>query len=91
MPTIDANAQMVVLEHELDAMEESEFCRHVYSRTGNNLKELVYYIQERTQFIDAFNDALNNHPRYPIEINFYEDKAWEDFKKILDTFSSTEK
>jgi len=77
MPSGDENSQMLTLEHELERMEEGEFCRHVYSRTGNNLKELVYYIQDRTHFIDEFNDAMSKHSRYPIEINFYEEQDME--------------
>lgn len=90
MPSVDENSKMLTLEHELERMEEGELCRHVYSRTGNNLKELVYYIQDRAQFIDEFNDAMSKHSRYPIEINFYEDKTWSDFQKILNTFRPAE-
>lgn len=90
MPSEDVNRRMVTLEHELDELENGDFCRHAYSRTGNNLKELVYYIQDRTQFMDAFNDALSDHPSFPIEINFYEDRVWEDFQKILEMFRPNE-
>jgi hypothetical protein len=86
LPPEDTNKQMIALEQAIDGLEEAALCRHAYSRTGNGLKELVYYISERDRFIGAFNDALSEHPRYPIEINFYEDREWEDFEKLRGLF-----
>lgn len=86
MPSQDTNDEMLTLEHAIDALEESMLCRHAYSRTGNGLKELVYYISDREEFMGAFNDALSGHSRYPIEINFYEDYEWADFEKVRGLF-----
>ncbi len=86
MPPETTNEQMVALEHAIDELEEAALCRHAYSRTGNGLKELVYYISDRDQFMAALNNALSEHPRYPIEINFYEDQQWEDFQKLRGLF-----
>ena len=86
MPPEGTNQRMIALEHAIDALEETELCRHAYSRTGNHLKELVYYISSREQFMEALNSALAHHPPYPIEINFYDDTEWEDFQKLLDLF-----
>ena len=84
MPGNDANRAMIKLEKAIeDLVENTDCCRHAYSRTGNNLKEFVYYIESREAFLAGFNDALASHPRYPIEINFYEDQDWEDFQRIL--------
>ncbi|PCJ40053.1 MAG: DUF695 domain-containing protein [Moraxellaceae bacterium] len=62
--------------------------RHVYSRTGNSLIELVYHIHDQEQFLEAFNKALSSHPKYPIEINFHQDEKWEDFQRLLNDFSA---
>jgi len=87
MPPKKTNERMVALEHTIEESLESEgLCRHAYSRTGNNLKELVYYIADRDKFMAGFNSALADHPRYPIEINFYKDPEWEDFRKIQSQF-----
>ena len=87
MPLNDENQSMVVLEDAIeDHLENDQVLRHVYSRTGNNLKELVYYIHDQEKFLEAFNKALSGHPRYPIEINFYQDAEWEDFKRLLNDF-----
>lgn len=87
MPLSDENQRMIELEDSIEEKIENDIVlRHVYSRTGNNLKEFVYYIHDQNQFLEAFNKAVDGHPRYPIEINFYEDKVWEDFQNLLNDF-----
>ena len=91
MPNSEENQKMITLEDAIEKhIENDKVLRHVYSRTGNNLKELVYYIHDQQQFLDAFNKTLANHPRYPIEINFYEDKKWEDFQRLLNEFNKND-
>lgn len=88
MPLSDENQRMITLEDAIeDHIENDQVLRHVYSRTGNNLKELVYYINDQEKFLETFNKALSGHPRYPIEINFYQDSDWEDFKRLLNNFA----
>lgn len=90
MPPAQTNEQMLTLEHAIeDHIESKGYCKHAYSRTGNGLKELVYHITDRDKFMERFNDALANQPRFPIEITFYEDKEWEDFQKILERFKQS--
>ena len=86
MPREAENERMVALERELEALAAADLCRHAYSRTGNNLKEFVYYGSDRSEFIEAFNAALSGHPRYPVEITFYEDPAWKDLQLLLERF-----
>lgn len=87
MPLNDDNQRMIVLEDTIeDHIENDQVHRHVYSRTGNNLKEFVYYINDQDKFLEAFNKALSGQPRYPIAINFYQDVGWEDFKRLLNDF-----
>ncbi|MDJ0832570.1 MAG: DUF695 domain-containing protein [Gammaproteobacteria bacterium] len=91
MPVADVNQRMIALEVAIEEnIENYSVLRHVYSRTGNNLKELVYYIHDRENFLEIFNSVLSGHPRYPIEINFYEDNEWKDFKRLLNDFSKAE-
>lgn len=89
MPPENTNKQMLALEHAVDELEEAALCRHAYSRTGNGLKELVYYIVDRDEFMAAFNTALRSQPHYPLEIKFYEDQEWEDFQTIRRLFKRT--
>ncbi|OYY40582.1 MAG: hypothetical protein B7Y56_15850 [Gallionellales bacterium 35-53-114] len=87
MPEKPDNQGMMNLEDAIDDLANNKFCIHAYSRTGNNLKELVYYISDQEQFMSAFNKALAKHQEYPIEIKFYKDPEWEDFLKLLKDFS----
>lgn len=91
MPLKDDNQRMIALEDSIeDHIENDDVLRHVYSRTGNNLKELVYYIYDQEQFLEIFNKTFSGHPRYPIEIQFYQDAEWEDFVKLLNEFSKAD-
>jgi hypothetical protein len=36
--------------------------------------------------MDPFNDALSEHPPYPIEINFCEGQQWNDFERLRGLF-----
>lgn len=92
MPLEDDNQKMITLEDSIkDNIENDGVLRHAYSRTGNNLKELVYYIHDQEQFLESFNKTLSGHPSYPIEVNFYQDAEWEDFKRLLSDFSKVAK
>jgi hypothetical protein len=69
MPTDAVIDQMKALEQQIhDSLQAQGLCEHAYSRTGNSLKELVYYITDQDEFMAAFNAALKGHPRYPIEM-----------------------
>lgn len=90
MPPKQINESMIKLEDGLETIEGREkLFFDVYSATGNNLKEFVFYIADREEFMDNFNEALNKHSAYPIEINFYEDKEWSDLKKLQADFTKT--
>lgn len=87
MPPERTNEKMLSLQWAIDeSLVETDLCLHAYSRTGNNLKELVYYVRDRDEFMSHFNTALAGHPRYPIEINFYEDLEWKDFQQLQSRF-----
>ena len=91
MPAQSTNEAMIRLEDAIEgSILKTGLARHAYSRTGNGLKELAYYIADRDEFMAAFNNSLTDHPRYPIEINFYDDAEWEDFRKLLEAFRSGE-
>lgn len=88
MPIPSMNKSMIMLEDALERIEgEGKLYQFVYSATGNGLKEFVFYITDRDKFMEKFNKALSSEPVYPLEINFYEDKGWSDFKKLLEDFA----
>ncbi len=81
---------MIKLEDGLEVIDSREkLYFDAYSATGNNLKEFVFYIANREQFMMNFNKALKGHPAYPIEINFYEDKEWSELVKLQHDFKSS--
>lgn len=88
MPIKAINEQMIRLEDAIrDGVVEPKFCEHAVSKTGNNLKELIYYIQDRDLFLERLNAALRTHVRYPIEITFYEDPQWGEFNHTRELFN----
>jgi hypothetical protein len=87
MPTKEINLKMITLESALEkAMDESKSYVHAYSRTGNGLKEFVYYSKDTDEFMPLLNETLQSHERYPIDIDFYEDSEWIELKKLIEDF-----
>ena len=92
MPLPETNKSMISLEDALEKIQgEGLIYQSVYSATGNNLKEFVFYIADQEKFMQKFNVALSHEPVYPIEINFYEDKEWSDLSKLISDFSAAKK
>lgn len=87
MPFKNDNTRMILLEDLImnSDLPEKSFV-HAYSRTGNNLKELVFYCETQKEFMALINKTLANQERFPIEIFFYEDKEWSEFKTLLKDF-----
>ena len=86
MPAEDLQELMRNLERALYPLEESELSVSAYRRTGNGLKEFVYYVEDQAQFLAKLNELLAAHPKYPLEIKFYEDPTWSDFEKLTADF-----
>lgn len=79
MPEKALNERMIQLEDAIkDGVVATGFCEHAISKTGSNLKELIYYIHNRDTFLERLNVTLRAHERYPIEITFYEDPDWKE-------------
>jgi hypothetical protein len=71
MPLNEVNNQMIILEDTIEiSMNSTDLFTHVYSRTGNNLKEFAYYSKSQKDFMEILNRTLEKHNTYPIEINF---------------------
>lgn len=87
MPTKEINEKMLVLEDALnDTLEKTNLYFLAYSRTGNNLKEFVYYSKGQDVFMPLLNETLQSHESYPINIAFYEDTEWTEFQKLIEDF-----
>lgn len=87
MPTKEINEKMIALEDALaNSMDKSNLFVHAYSRTGNNLKEFVYYSKNQDEFMSLLNESLKSHENYPIIIDFYDDPEWTELKKLIKDF-----
>jgi Family of unknown function (DUF695) len=86
MPSEQVNQEMLKLEDALEELEVPGKHVSVYRRTGNDLKEFTFYARGTDEFMHSLNAALVSHSRYPIEIKFYEDKDWSDFRRLLADF-----
>ena len=83
MPGKDSYEQIRTLKKALSSKFEGKQDRHwTYNRTGNDLFEMAFYIDDRERFINELNSTLQDHPRYPIQINFYKDEEWQDFQVV---------
>lgn len=83
MPNTDDNQLMLMLEAALVKIERPDFCVEAYRRIGAALREFVYYIRCREQFLDEFNAHVADNPRYPIEIKFYKDENWSELQELI--------
>jgi hypothetical protein len=88
MPTADDNQHMLQLESILRDMEDQEVCIEAYRRIGAGLREFVFYIADRDEFLQVFNSQVATHPQYPIEIKFYKDETWSELKDLIDDLKS---
>lgn len=86
MPPKEVNKKMIKLENALEVFYSIDNISWIYNRTGNGLKEFNYQISDRDQFIKELNKALRGHERYPIEITFYEDSDWKEFRELVKDF-----
>ena len=87
MPDREEYRRMLELEKILEqGLVEAGACEYVYSRTGNSLKEFVFYIRDKEHFLEALDRTLSNHEYFPVDITFYEDPAWLEFDRLLEDF-----
>ena len=84
MPDTAENELMLMLEAALNKIERETFCVEAYRRIGAGLRQFVYYIADRDQFLEEFNAHVAGNPRYPIEIKFYNDETWSDLQELIE-------
>ena len=84
MPDTATNAGMLELENALGRIERPGGCYEAYRRIGRDLREFVFHISDRDQFLSELNQQLAGHPQYPIEIKFFEDPLWSDVQELID-------
>lgn len=86
MPTKEEQTKIYKLEEALNELADSGASFRAYARTGNNLREFVHYTVDQPVFLSVLNEALKEHPRYPLDIVFYQDPEWSDYKNLMANF-----
>ena len=84
MPPGDVNAQQVSFEEAID--ELTMYNGHSFLMlvsTGLDYKEWVFYSKDRDRFMNGLNSALEDHPKYPLKIEFYDDPEWKIWREVL--------
>lgn len=51
--------------------------------TGLGEKEWVFYTKDTDEFVLILNECLAKSPKYPIDVNYYEDDAWSVWQEKL--------
>lgn len=90
MPSASELELIYQLEDVLDDLAEQGAAFRAYARTGNNTREFVYYIIGKSGYLELLNQALSQHPEYPIDISFYSDPDWSKYKELLANFKQDE-
>jgi hypothetical protein len=83
MPSPEVNEAQLAFEAALDPLASSGHSELVHVSTGLGLKEWIFYARTREEFMDELNELLAGHPRYPLDIEFEEDPAWEVWEDAI--------
>lgn len=84
MPPAEVNAAQQSFEEALDPLASSSHSELVQVSTGNGLKRWIFYARSREEFMAELNELLSGHPRYPLDIEFFEDPRWELWEQMVE-------
>ncbi|HEU4777502.1 MAG TPA: DUF695 domain-containing protein, partial [Telluria sp.] len=77
------NASMIALEDALaPVLEEGAFASLAIVRTGNDVREWIYYAKSQSEFQSRLNRALAEQAVYPIEILSENDAEWTAYENF---------
>ena len=84
MPTGDVNASQRAFEEGIeDLTMYNGWSFLMLVSTGMDEKEWLFYAKDRNEFMTRLNRALQDHPKYPLKIKFYDDPEWKLWNQIL--------
>lgn len=83
MPPPEITAAQQNFEEALDPLASSSHSELAHVSTGMGLKEWIFYARSREEFMSELNELLAGHPRYPIDIEFFEDPNWEIWEDMV--------
>ena len=84
MPSPAERKRMDALEDLLaPAVEATGVATLALVSTGEGLREWTYYAKSEQAFLGKVNQALQRHPKFPIDIHVAEDKAWRTYEQFV--------
>lgn len=83
MPDEDTAGQMDELLDSVDAsLEQDAWAMEVAAITGAGAKEWRFYAREGQEFAELFSASLAGKPRYPLELQAYDDPDWDGLGEL---------
>jgi hypothetical protein len=82
-PPAEVNQQQLAFEGAIDRLSSEGGSELMQVATGMSLKEWIFYARNSDAFMARLNDLLSGHPRYPIEVEFYDDPEWQMWSKTV--------
>ena len=76
MPDTELNETQIDFEMALEPLDNSEDSHLMLVITGAGKKEWHYYAQSEEAWLEKFNDLLEEHPEYPLNIEICDDPEW---------------
>lgn len=83
MPDAETLAAIVQFEDALYESLDDEWGVEAATVIGNGAKEWRFYTSSPETFYAGLNEALAGHPRYPLELEAFEDPNWEALVELL--------
>jgi len=88
MPPADVNQQQLAFEKAIDPLTSEGGSELMQVATGMSLKEWIFYARSADAFMARLNTLLSGRPRYPIEVEFHDDPAWQMWSQTLATLKA---
>jgi hypothetical protein len=83
MPSTAEREAMDRMEDLLEAhVEKDGLATLVLVSTGEGLRAWVYYTRSREAFMAKMNEAFRGLPRFPIEVDLWNDPKWERYESF---------
>jgi hypothetical protein len=65
-----------------DSIAAEDWATEAAAITGNGAKQWRYYTNDGEDFAKRFSEALDGHPRYPVELEAAPDPEWQGLREV---------
>lgn len=81
MPAIAEREHMDAMEDALETADGTgSSVTPVIVSTGNNVRQWIYYVQSRQEFVDRLKVTLQKMPGLPLEVRSERDPEWKTYE-----------